>query len=316
MFLAINEIKDAKLRYSLIVGLLTLVSYLMFFLSGLAFGLIDQNRSSIDHWRADTVLLSSEANKTIGLSNLKLSDKIFIENFENIKINLHNISPRNETIMVEYSSPNTNKPLHLGHIRNNLLGFSVANILEEDGYEVIKTQIINDRGIHICKSMLAWEKYGNGETPESTATKGDKLVGNYYVEFDKHYKNEIFALKEQGEDEETAKKYAPSIIEAQKMLLDWENARRWPEFTPAGWDLLIFIHSFIREGDLPNTYLYAAMNGYSSARCASETVRHVKEVLHKRDYLFKFCRLLEPFHFVDTEAAVKSFDFIHALKTE
>lgn len=100
------------------------------------------------------------------------------------------------------------------------------------------------------------------------------------------------------------------------MLLDWENARRWPEFTPAGWDLLIFIHSFIREGDLPNTYLYAAMNGYSSARCASETIRHVKEVLHKRDYLFKFCRLLEPFHFVDTEAAVKSFDFIQALKTE
>ena len=158
-----------------------------------------------------------------GFLNLKLSDKIFIENFENIKINLHNISPRNETIMVEYSSPNTNKPLHLGHIRNNLLGFSVANILEEDGYEVIKTQIINDRGIHICKSMLAWEKYGNGATPESTATKGDKLVGNYYVEFDKHYKNEIFALKEQGEDEETAKKHAPSIIEAQKMLLDWEK---------------------------------------------------------------------------------------------
>lgn len=158
-----------------------------------------------------------------GFLNLKLSDKIFIENFENIKINLHNISPRNETIMVEYSSPNTNKPLHLGHVRNNLLGFSVANILEEDGYEVIKTQIINDRGIHICKSMLAWEKYGNGATPESTATKGDKLVGNYYVEFDKHYKNEIFALKEQGEDEETAKKHAPSIIEAQKMLLDWEK---------------------------------------------------------------------------------------------
>ena len=100
------------------------------------------------------------------------------------------------------------------------------------------------------------------------------------------------------------------------MLLDWENARRWPEFTPAGWDLLIFIHSYIREGDLPNTYLYAAMNGYSSARCARETVLHVKEVLRKRDYLFKFCRLLEPFHFVDTEAAVKSFDFILGLKIE
>ena len=100
------------------------------------------------------------------------------------------------------------------------------------------------------------------------------------------------------------------------MLLDWENARRWYEFTPAGWDLLIFIHSFIREGDLPQSYLYAAMNGYSTARCAQETVLHVKEVLHKHDNLFKFCRLLEPFHFVDTEAAVKSFDFIQGLKTE
>ena len=125
--------------------------------------------------------------------------------------------------MVEYSSPNTNKPLHLGHIRNNLLGFSIANILKEEGYNVIKTQIINDRGIHICKSMLAWEKFGNGATPESTQTKGDKLVGNYYVEFDKHYKAEIAQLKEQGVDEETAKKQAPSILEAQKMLLDWEN---------------------------------------------------------------------------------------------
>ncbi|MFY7814599.1 MAG: arginine--tRNA ligase, partial [Chryseobacterium taeanense] len=125
--------------------------------------------------------------------------------------------------MVEYSSPNTNKPLHLGHIRNNLLGFSVAQILEEAGYDVLKTQIINDRGIHICKSMLAWEKFGNGETPETTGIKGDKFVGNYYVKFDQEYKKEIAELVAQGVAEEQAKKDAPLMKEAQKMLLDWEN---------------------------------------------------------------------------------------------
>ena len=158
-----------------------------------------------------------------GFLNLKLKDSVFLSDIEGIKNALDTIETKNETVMVEYSSPNTNKPLHLGHIRNNLLGFSIANILKEDGYNVIKTQIINDRGIHICKSMLAWEKFGNGATPESTSTKGDKLVGNYYVEFDKQYKKEINELKEQGLDEETAKKQAPSILEAQKMLLDWEN---------------------------------------------------------------------------------------------
>lgn len=108
--------------------------------------------------------------------------------------------------MVEYSSPNTNKPLHLGHIRNNLLGFSVSQILEEAGYEVIKTQIINDRGIHICKSMLAWEKFGNGETPDSTGIKGDKFVGNYYVKFDQEYKLQIAELLAQGMSEDQAKR--------------------------------------------------------------------------------------------------------------
>ena len=158
-----------------------------------------------------------------GFLNLKLKDSVFLVDIEGIKNGLDHVESKNETVMVEYSSPNTNKPLHLGHIRNNLLGFSIANILKEDGYNVIKTQIINDRGIHICKSMLAWEKFGNGATPESTSTKGDKLVGNYYVEFDKQYKKEINELKEQGLDEEVAKKQAPSIIEAQNMLLDWEN---------------------------------------------------------------------------------------------
>jgi arginyl-tRNA synthetase len=125
--------------------------------------------------------------------------------------------------MVEYSSPNTNKPLHLGHIRNNLLGYSVAEILKAAGNNVYKTQIINDRGIHICKSMLAWQRFGNGETPESTGLKGDKLVGNYYVRFDQEYKKEIVVLVEEGKSEDDAKKQAPILLEAQEMLRKWES---------------------------------------------------------------------------------------------
>lgn len=158
-----------------------------------------------------------------GFLNLKVKDSAFLQEFSETEQNFDSTPSKNETVMVEYSSPNTNKPLHLGHIRNNLLGFSVAEILKADGYNVIKSQIINDRGIHICKSMLAWEKFGNGETPESTGLKGDKLVGNYYVEFDKLYKSEIKAMVADGIDEETAKKKAPSIIEAQEMLLKWEQ---------------------------------------------------------------------------------------------
>lgn len=158
-----------------------------------------------------------------GFLNLTLKDELLLDTLSSIVENFDVVTPKNESVMVEYSSPNTNKPLHLGHIRNNLLGFSIASILEEDGYEVIKTQIINDRGIHICKSMLAWQNFGNGQTPESTGLKGDKLVGNYYVEFDKNYKKEIEDLKAQGMEEEQAKKQAPSIVDAQKMLLDWEK---------------------------------------------------------------------------------------------
>ncbi len=173
----------------------------------------------------ETVDFIESYNIVKGFLNLKLKDTAFTQCLSDIKEGLECISPKNETVMVEYSSPNTNKPLHLGHIRNNLLGFSVANILKEDGYKVVKTQIINDRGIHICKSMLAWEKLGNGATPESTSTKGDKFVGNYYVEFDKLYKKEVQQLmSEQGLDEESAKKQAPSIIEAQNMLLQWEKS--------------------------------------------------------------------------------------------
>ena len=158
-----------------------------------------------------------------GFLNLSLADNFFVNYFSTIKDQIDTITEKNESVMVEYSSPNTNKPLHLGHIRNNLLGFAVANILKEDGFNVIKTQIINDRGIHICKSMLAWEKFGQGDTPSSTHKKGDKLVGDYYVKFDQTYKSEISKLVSEGLTEDEAKKQAPSILEAQDMLLKWEN---------------------------------------------------------------------------------------------
>ncbi|MBO8439952.1 MAG: arginine--tRNA ligase [bacterium] len=131
-------------------------------------------------------------------------------------------APDAPLMMIEYSSPNTNKPLHLGHIRNNLLGYSISRIQEANGWRVVKTNIVNDRGIHICKSMLAWQKYGGGETPESSGMKGDHLVGKYYVEFDKHYKEEIKRLMADGMTEEEAKKRAPLMLEAQEMLRRWE----------------------------------------------------------------------------------------------
>ena len=159
-----------------------------------------------------------------GFLNLVISDAYYISYFNSI-IDFNNygsVQEKDGAIMVEYSSPNTNKPLHLGHIRNNLLGYSVAEIIKASGKQVYKTQIINDRGIHICKSMVAWKKFGEGATPESTGLKGDKLVGNYYVKFDKEYKKEIQALIEKGSTEEEAKKQAPILMEAQEMLRNWE----------------------------------------------------------------------------------------------
>jgi len=160
-----------------------------------------------------------------GFLNLVLSDDYFFREFQTIKSDnkFGFVTPdKTAAVMVEYSSPNTNKPLHLGHIRNNLLGYSVAQILEASGQKVYKTQIINDRGIHICKSMLAWQRYGQGETPVSTGLKGDKLVGKYYVKFDQIYKQEIAVLEQQGKSEAEAKTNAPILLEAQKMLRDWE----------------------------------------------------------------------------------------------
>ena len=133
------------------------------------------------------------------------------------------LAPKKETVLIEYSSPNTNKPLHLGHLRNNFLGYSVAQIMQAAGYEVIKTNLVNDRGIHICKSMLAYQLFGQGETPESSGTKGDHLVGKYYVAFDKAYKEEIETLKKAGKTEDQAKAEAPILVQAQAMLLAWEQ---------------------------------------------------------------------------------------------
>ena len=160
-----------------------------------------------------------------GFLNLVLSDAYFMKLFQTVHVNpsFGFVTPSNDkAMMVEYSSPNTNKPLHLGHVRNNLLGYSVAEILKASGKKVYKTQIINDRGIHICKSMVAWQRYGNNQTPESTGLKGDKLVGNYYVKFDQVYKEEIKDLEAKGLSEDDAKAQAPILLEAQEMLLKWE----------------------------------------------------------------------------------------------
>ena len=159
-----------------------------------------------------------------GFLNLSIDASFWASRFEEIVSteNYGMAEPSGRTIMIEYSSPNTNKPLHLGHIRNNLLGYSVATILKANGHNVIKVNLVNDRGIHICKSMLAWQLYGGGETPESSGMKGDHLVGKYYVEFDKHYKLQIKELVAEGLSEDEAKKRAPIMLQAQEMLRKWE----------------------------------------------------------------------------------------------
>ena len=162
-----------------------------------------------------------------GFLNLSIADSYFLSFFGEIaaqdRYGTTPITAESPAMIVEYSSPNTNKPLHLGHIRNNLLGFAMAKILEATGKRVYKTQIINDRGIHICKSMVAWQRFGKGETPESTGMKGDKLVGKYYVLFDKAYKEEIAQLISEGKSKEVAEREAPIFLEAQQMLRLWEQ---------------------------------------------------------------------------------------------
>ena len=179
---------------------------------------------AIGEYLVENVETIEKFNVVQGFLNIVLSDSYYLDFFNSIQdfSKFGHQTQGVEAIMVEYSSPNTNKPLHLGHVRNVLLGYSVAEIEKAAGKKVYKTQIINDRGIHICKSMLAWEKFGNGETPESTGLKGDKLVGNYYVKFDQEYKKQIEDLKSEGKTEEEAKAQAPLIVEAQEMLRKWE----------------------------------------------------------------------------------------------
>ncbi len=183
-----------------------------------------------------------------GFLNLVIAPEAWVEMLNDINADEHygekQATEDSPLVMIEYSSPNTNKPLHLGHVRNNLLGWSLSQIIAANGNKVVKTNIVNDRGIHICKSMLAWLRYGNGETPESSGKKGDHLIGDYYVAFDKHYREEVKELVEKGMDEETAKQEAPLIKEAHDMLVKWENNdpevralwRKMNEWVYAGFD--------------------------------------------------------------------------------
>lgn len=185
-----------------------------------------ETATEIGNYLKSTVTEIADFNVVKGFLNIVIDDAFWLQYFNKIidKPFINTTIPENApTIMVEYSSPNTNKPLHLGHVRNNLLGYSIANILKAAGNKVVKVNIVNDRGIHICKSMLAWQKWGKNETPESSGKKGDHLVGEYYVTFDKHYKTEIATLVQQGKTKEEAEKQAPLMLQAQEMLLSWEK---------------------------------------------------------------------------------------------
>lgn len=178
--------------------------------------------TAIGEYLVSNSAIVSGYNVVQGFLNLKLSDTVWLDVFRGLKTNKQP-AKKNKKVLVEYSSPNTNKPLHLGHLRNNFLGYSVAEILKAAGYDVTRACLVNDRGIHICKSMVAYRHFGNGETPETAGLKGDHLVGKYYVEFDKAYKAQISELTAGGMPEEEAKKSAPIMVEAQEMLVQWEQ---------------------------------------------------------------------------------------------
>ena len=183
--------------------------------------------NEIGQWLIENTDIVDKYNVIKGFLNLSISKDNWISTLNNIyndkKYGTKEETPESPLMMIEYSSPNTNKPLHLGHVRNNLLGYSISQIQKANGWKVVKTNIVNDRGIHICKSMLAWLKYGNGETPASTGMKGDHLIGKYYVEFDKHYKAELKELQAKGMSEDEAKANSSLMKEAQAMLLKWEQ---------------------------------------------------------------------------------------------
>ena len=216
----------------------------------------EDTATEIGQWIKDNTLLISSFNAVKGFLNLVIAPAQWVALLDDInadeRFGLVAPTEQSPLVMIEYSSPNTNKPLHLGHVRNNLLGWALANVIEANGNRVVKTNIVNDRGIHICKSMLAWLKYGHGETPESSGKKGDHLIGDYYVAFDKHYREEVKQLKAQYEAEgmdaeaaeEKAKKEAPLIKEAHEMLVKWEHNdpevralwRKMNEWVYAGFD--------------------------------------------------------------------------------
>ncbi len=187
----------------------------------------EQTGQEIGEYLVQNCSAIEKFNVVKGFLNLSIGDGAWVQLLEAIdkddNFGMKHATDDSPLVMIEYSSPNTNKPLHLGHVRNNLLGWSLAQIMEANGNKVVKTNIVNDRGIHICKSMLAWQKWGNGETPESSGKKGDHLIGDYYVAFDKHYREEIKELVAQGMDEEKAKQEAPLIKKAHEMLVKWEQ---------------------------------------------------------------------------------------------
>jgi arginyl-tRNA synthetase len=237
----------------------------------------EQTGESIGNWLIQNFPAISGYNVIKGFLNLVVSDRWWMEYFQKLALEkdiysrCRSVDP--ETILVEYSSPNTNKPLHLGHIRNNLLGYSIYRILSACGHKVIKTNIVNDRGIHICKSMLAWQKYGNGETPGSSGMKGDHLVGKYYVLFEKELKKQMEEFIASGKDEETARNSTPFMAEAREMLLKWEAGDK------AVVDLWKMMNSWVYAG-FDETYLKLGVD-FDKIYYESETYKDGKEIVLK-----------------------------------
>jgi len=237
----------------------------------------EQTGIEIGNYLIENFSVFSEYNVIKGFLNLIISDSWWVELFSKMsQVKDHCASCRvdnPQTILVEYSSPNTNKPLHLGHIRNNLLGYSLYRILSTCGHRVIKTNIVNDRGIHICKSMLAWIKFGNGETPETSGMKGDHLVGKYYVLFEKELKQQSEQLLKKGIDEETARNSAPLMLEAREMLLKWEAGDK------EVFDLWTMMNSWVYKG-FNETYEKLGVD-FDKIYYESDTYKYGKEIVSK-----------------------------------